>query len=130
LKGRNYAINFMAGATWSVPLASKLHADFRLMAGVSSAHLAGHNVYLEDNEAGTFSQSSSSAITIAAQGGVGVRYDIGKQFGVSLNGDYYYSKPDFEITNTNRANNAGRVITHYNQPWTGIGTAISVYYRF
>lgn len=130
VEGRNYNINFLIGATWSSAITEKLYLDFRLLGGLSSAHLAGYNVYLEDNEVGTFGQAKSSNLAFAAQGGVGVRYDFTRRFGVAINADYLYTKPDFEITNTNRKNNAGRIIDRYNQPRTAINSSISLLYSF
>ncbi len=130
VKGRNSVLSFLVGATYTIDVVKKLHVDVRGLLGVSSARLAGHDVFLEDSESGNFAQSPATAIAFSAQAGAAIRYDLTKRLGVAVNADYFFSKPSFEIENTNRINNAGRKIESYNQSWVAVGAGLGVYYRF
>ena len=129
VKGSNYSVNLLAGPYYSAAVNKKIHIDSRLLVGFINAHLAGNTVLFEDQAASTFTQNSASANTFGFQFGTGVRYDIWKHFGVMLNVDYFYSKPDFQITYENRNNSAGRWIKNYDQPITGINTNLTIVYQ-
>jgi len=126
VNGSNHSINFLIGPYYSLPVAKKLFVDFRLLGGLSAANLAGNTVQLEDQEAATFSQDKATATAFAWQAGAALRYNTSKHFGVLLNVDYFSSKPNFSIENTNRANEAGRKITSYNQPIQGLNVNITL----
>jgi hypothetical protein len=100
------------------------------MTGLVHAQLAGYEVLLEDNTDGTFQQKAANTNAIGFQAGTAVRYDLCKHFGVMINLDYYYSKPDFTIENVNRNNNSGRLITNYNEPIAGVNANLSLVYKF
>lgn len=126
--GNNYSINVLAGPYYSLPLAKRLSLDGRILAGMTNAHLAGYNVYLEDNTDASFGQKTASATSFATQAGLALRYQLTKQWALALNGDYFYSRPDFTISNTNRANNAGRLISSYNEPITAMNINLTLAY--
>lgn len=128
VNGTNHCINFLAGPYYVLPVAKKLDVTFRAMAGITAAHLAGYQVAVEDQAAATFSQKEASATTFAAQGGLGINYRLTRLFGIGLNVDYFYSKPDFTIDNVNRTNAAGRKIDQYNQPLTAVTTNLTLTY--
>ncbi len=127
-RGSNYTMNFLAGPYYSLPLSKKISLDGRLMVGLVSAHMAGFEVNIEDQSEATFSQKEASAATFGAQIGMGVRYNITPALGIMLNVDYFYSKPNFTIENANRNNNAGRLITSYNEPVSGLNSNITLVY--
>jgi hypothetical protein len=70
----------------------------------------------------------AQAVTFGTQAGVGFRYNINNNWAVLLNGDYFYSKPDFKIDNVDRNANTGREISNYNQPITGINANLTLCY--
>ena len=128
--GSNYAINFLVGPCYQLPVNQKLSFDFRLIGGLINAHIAGYENYIEDQAASTFSQKASTANTFGYQLGSACRYRISNQFSVFLNLDYFYSKPNFQIEYENRNNNAGRYLTSYNEPITGFNTNLTIAYGF
>ena len=64
--GSNYSLNFLVGPYYSLPIGKKLSFDSRLLVGWVNAHLAGNQVFFEDQAASTFTQKASTANTIAA----------------------------------------------------------------
>jgi hypothetical protein len=130
IQGSNYTIDALVGPYYSCTLRRNLFLDVRALAGITSAHLAGNTIYLEDQTAATFGQKESAATALAVQFGAAIRYNLCKHWGVSLGLDYFSSKPDFSIENTNRKNEAGRIINSYHQPMQGINTNLGLVYRF
>ncbi len=127
-QGSNYSMNFLVGPYYSLPIGKKFSFDSRLLVGLVNAHLAGMQMFFEDQAASTFTQKESTANTFGLQLGIGGRYAISKHSGIMLNIDYFYSKPDFSINYENRNNNAGRWITSYNEPIAGLNTNLTLYY--
>ena len=129
-KGSNYSLNLLIGPIYSFSVGKKknISIDSRILAGFVSAHLAGNQVFFEDQAASTFSQNTATANTFGLQLGSGARYSVSTHVGVSLNVDYFYSKPDFQISYENRNNNAGRWVKNYNQPINGLNTNLSIVY--
>lgn len=130
INGINYSINVLVGPYYTSALYHNLYLDVRVLAGITSAHLAGNTIYLEDQTDATFGQNQSSATAFAFQLGGALRYNLCKHWGLSLGVDYFSSKPDFSIDNTNRKNEAGRMLTAYHQPIQGINTNLGIVYRF
>lgn len=130
-KGSDHSISILVGPYYTVPLSAKLSVHFRLLAGITSSTLAGWDVVLTD--AGIthppLTQNTSSATAFGLQGGIGLHYTIARHWGVMLNGDYFYSKPNFAIENLDRNANAGREISSYNQPLAGINVNITLLYE-
>jgi opacity protein-like surface antigen len=73
-------------------------------------------------------QDAAHATAFGLQAGLGLRYKINDKWGVMLGGDYYYSQPNFKITNENRNTSIGREITSYNEAITGINTNLTLVY--
>lgn len=130
IKKNNYTLNFFVGPYYSFPITDNFSIDLRVLLGLTNAHLAGNEVYLEDQADGTFSQKAAAATTLGLQGGAAMKYHLTRHLGLMVNADYYYTKPDFSITNINRYNNAGREINTYNQAISGINLNLSVVYLF
>lgn len=126
--GSTYTMNVMVGPYYTIPVSEQFSVDLRGLAGLTNAHLAGNRVDVEDNAASSFEQKAATANTIGYQLGAAAKYKINKRFGVSLNLDYYYSRPDFKVDNVNRRNNAGRLVTKYNEPIAGINANVSFVY--
>lgn len=127
--GRYATYNFLVGPYFSFPV-NKFTFDIRVTGGVVFAKTPEFKVDLEDQTAATFYQKSSSATAFGFQLGAGVRYSVLENLCVKLNADFYYSNPDFKITNENRVVNAGRLITRYHQPITGVYVNLGIAYQF
>ena len=128
-KGKYSTYNFLIGPYFSFPM-KKLSIDLRVVGGLVNASTPEFTTYLEDQTGVTFSQKSSTANTFGFQAGAGVRYSIIKYLCVKLNADYFYSNPDFKITNENRVINTGRLITEYKQPISGVCLNFGIAYQF
>jgi hypothetical protein len=130
VKDDTHTFSYLIGADYSLDFCHRIAIDLRAMTGLVHAQLAGYEVQLEDNVSSTFQQRSARANTIGYQIGVAARYNFNSRLGIALNFDYYYSDPDLSIENVNRANNAGRLLTRYNEPITGVNTDLSLVYTF
>jgi opacity protein-like surface antigen len=75
-------------------------------------------------------QEKSTANSFGFDLGAGVSYPVIPKLAINLRADYFYSDPDFKISNTNRQNNAGRLVSEYHQPLTGINISLGIAYRF
>jgi len=75
-------------------------------------------------------QQSASKTSFGFDGGIGLSYSIVKCLSVRLLGDYFYSKPKFHYENTQRLNEAGRLINNYNQALAGFNVSFGVAYVF
>jgi outer membrane protein W len=129
-RGSNHTVNILVGPYYSLQVSDKFSIDFRALAGLTSASLAGWDVVLTD--AGIthppLTQDVATASTLGMQAGIGFRYNITRQWAVMLNADYFYSQPNFTIVNEDRNANAGREINTYNQPITGLNANITLAY--
>lgn len=128
-KGANYSISLLVGPCYDINLNNNWLVSLYATAGLVNTHLAGYQVDLEDNDASSFSQKAAAKSTIGTNCGAEVHYKLSRHFGIGLSAAYYYSKPDFTIENVNRKNNAGRLVTKYNQPVTGINTNLMLSYN-
>jgi hypothetical protein len=123
-QGRYRVINLMTGPYLSFPM-NKLTLDFRAVLGVvKSLSTPTITVTLENQS--TFTQKSSNAAAFGWQTGAGVRYALSDAFSLSLRGDYFYTS-GIKISNDNRTNNAGRLVTK--QPLAGVNIAFGLVYN-
>ncbi|MDR3679735.1 MAG: outer membrane beta-barrel protein [Flavipsychrobacter sp.] len=131
-RSSNHSINILVGPAYSLPVSTKFSFDFRVLAGIVDATLAGWDVVLTDANIThpALTQNASHATTFGMQAGAAIKYNITKQWAVLLNGDYFYSKPNFSIVNIDRNANAGREITNYNQSIAGINGNLTLAYYF
>ena len=129
-KGGHHTVNILVGPYYSLPLSHKFSVDFRLLIGVVDATLAGWDVILTDGGIThpALTQDISHAVTFGTQAGIGLRYNINNSWGIILNGDYFYSKPNFSITNEDRNANVGRKITSYNEAIAGVNANLTLAY--
>jgi hypothetical protein len=58
--------------------------------------------------------------------GAGLTYRVYKCLGINLRTDFFYTKPDFTITNTLRNNAAGRYVPEYNESLAGVNVSLGV----
>jgi hypothetical protein len=125
-------LNVLAGLYFNFPVISKWSVTARALAGITDASTPEITVDVEDGgvDDGTFEQKQSNKTAFALNGGIGIRYKILKCFAINLRGDYFYSKPDFKIENTERHNSAGRLVNEYSQPLSGINVSLGVAYSF
>lgn len=126
--GRYKALTVMVGPYLSFPC-KKFTVDVRALAGViKSLSTPQINSTLTDASINyAFSQLSSTASAFALQGGAGVRYALNDTWGLSVKADYFYSS-GVKITNENRHNNAGRLVTK--QPMSWVTLSAGVVYSF
>jgi hypothetical protein len=129
VKGRYSMNNVLAGPYFSFPF-KKFTLDIRAVAGICVMKTPEFTTYLEDQENATFSQNAASATAFAYQAGIGLRYALFKNFGVRISTDYFGTNPDFKVSNTNRMNNAGRLITEYHQPVSMLHYNFGLVYQF
>ncbi len=129
----NYKIwTIMPGIYYTAVLDPKLSFMARALAGIAHATTPQIIVTIEDG--GVFDtpveQYSATKTSFAWDVGVGLRYKIAKSFAIGLNADYFYTKPDFQIQNSQRPNNAGREVTEYNQPLSSVNFSLGIAYLF
>ncbi len=122
---RYRSLNVMVGPYLSFPC-KKITIDFRALAGiVKSISTPQINSTLTDASKNySFLQLSSTAMAFAWQAGAGLRYALTDTWGISLKADYFYSS-GIKITNENRNNNAGRLVTKQEMSWVTISTGIA-----
>ena len=124
--------SLMPGLYFDFPLKKKLSATARALAGIAHTSTPLITVDVEDGgvDDGTFEQKSASKTAFGFDAGIGLSCKIINCLAINLRGDYFYSKPDFAIQNTQRANAAGRYITSYNEPIAGVNVSLGVAYLF
>ena len=130
VRGNNHTFSFLIGPSYTLGINKKLDLDLRLLGGFVNANLAGNNITLTDGGVTdpTFYQVVSWANTFGGQLGAALRYRMARHIAVSLNADFLYSRPDFEVNNINRNNNAGREIYNYDQPVEALNMNITIAY--
>lgn len=122
--------SILPGIYFNQGLSKKFSFTARALAGIThtSTPKISVNVMDSDIDDGTFEQLSASKTAFALDGGIGLNYKLCKKWSLNLHGDYFYSKPNFKIENTNRSNVAGRYIDSYNQALNGINATLGVAY--
>lgn len=128
--GRYKSWSILPGIYFNQPLSQKLSFRARGLAGIThtTTPRISVNVMDSDIDDGTFQQLPASKTAFALDGGIGLNYNIWKKWSLNLNGDYFYSKPSFTIQNTQRNNAAGRLITAYNEPLSGVNITLGIAY--
>lgn len=129
VSGRYQLNSFLAGPCYSIPV-KRFAFDFRALAGISVVRTPQFTTYLEDQQNATFSQQAATKTAFAFQVGAGVRYALTDWLSVKLNVDYFRTNPDFVITNVNRVNNAGRLVTSYHEPFSVVQLGVGVAWVF
>lgn len=129
VSGKYSTYNFLVGPYFSFPI-KKFTFDCRILGGLVAAKTPEFKVALEDQTDVTFYQKSAKANTFGIQTGAGIRYSIIENMCIKLNADFFYSKPNFKITNENRVVSAGRLITEYKQPIMGVCLNFGIAYQF
>jgi opacity protein-like surface antigen len=124
---RYQTLNLLVGPCLSLPF-NKLTFDFRLLGGLTkSLSTPEISVQLEDDPANVFTQKSSTASAFGWQAGIGLRYSITEKIALSIRGDYF-STGGVKITNENRNNTAGRLVTKQAMSW--INASLGLAYVF
>jgi hypothetical protein len=120
----------MPGLFFNLPLARNFGFDARALVGIAGASTP--QIYVNIEDGGVTDppaiQYSASRIAFAADLGVGLRYSIYCGLSISVKADYFYTKPDFTIDNTERLNNAGREVFNYNQPLESVNFSAGLAY--
>ena len=127
-KGSNYSLSFLIGPAYRFHPGKKLFIDARALVGYVNTHLAGFQIFYEDYTTNSMTQNSVSAGAFGFQGGIGIGYQISKLWAVQVNGDYFTSKPNFNITYDDFVVNSGRKLKTYDQPVSGFNVTIGVSY--
>ena len=124
--------SLMPGLYFDQRIWKKLSFTARALAGITHTSTPTISVDVEDggNDDGTFEQKSASKTAFGFDGGIGLRYAVIKCLSINLRGDYFYSKPDFTIENTQRQNAAGRLVSDYNQALAGFNISLGAAFLF
>jgi len=132
---RTYVTNYkvwsiMPGLYFNMPLMSKLSLTANALIGIASAKTPQIYVNIEDGGVTDppVIQYSASKVAFAVDLGLGFRYYIIRCLSVNLKADYFYTKPDFTINNTQRYTNTGREVSSYNQPLESINFSAGLAY--
>ncbi len=129
----NYKLwSILPGIYYNQAITKKLAVTARLLAGIAHASTPAINVGIEDGgvpDPGVV-QASASRTAVAFDGGVGLEYKVCHGILVRLRVDYFYTKPDFEIRNSGRNNNAGREVSEYDQALSSVNCSLGVAYSF
>ena len=127
----NYSIwAFMPGIYLKHPFSDKFSLTGKLLAGLTIASTPNIAVDVEDGgvDDGSFYQLSALATSLGVMGGIGLNYKVCSHCAVSLQGNYFYSKPDFFFANLNRVANVGRLVNEYNQPLSYFNVSLGLSY--
>src|SRR5450631_448866 len=127
-KGSNYSLSFLIGPTYRFHPGKKLFIDARALVGYVDTQLAGFQIFYEDYTTNSMTQNAASAGAFGFQGGIGIGYQISKSWAVQVSGDYFTSKPNFNITYDDFVVNSGRKLTTYDQPVSGFNVTVGVSY--
>src|SRR5450755_2117256 len=127
-KGSNYSVSFFIGPTYRFHPGKKLFIDAWALVGYVNTHLAGFQIFYEDYTTNSMTQNAASAGAFGFQGGLGIGYQISKSWAVQFNGDYFTSKPNFNITYDDFVVNSGRKLTTYDQPVNGFNVTVGLSY--
>ncbi len=124
--------SLMPGLYYQQKIWGRLSVTARALAGITHTQTPKVSVDVTDSDIddGTFVQQSASKTAFGFDGGVGLSYAVLSFLSVNLRGDYFYSKPNFTIQNSERSNAAGRLIDSYNQPLAGVNLSLGVAYVF
>jgi opacity protein-like surface antigen len=122
--------SLMPGIYYDQAFAKKFSFTARALAGITHATTPTISVGVTDSDIddGTFTQQPASKTAFGFDGGIGLSYRVWKGLAVRLQGDYFYSKPDLTIQNSERQNAAGRLADSYNQALAGFNVSLGVAY--
>ena len=129
----NYKLwSIMPGLYYDWHFTRKFALTARALAGIAHVSTPEINVAIEDGgiQDPPVIQESASKTAFAADGGVGLQYDLIKCLAIRLRADYFYTKPDLTIRNTGRNNNAGREVPSYDQAMSSVNFSLGVAYVF
>jgi opacity protein-like surface antigen len=129
----NYKMwSIMPGLYYNLQIAGKFAFTARALVGV--AYATTPRIYVNIEDGGVTDppviQNPSSKAAVAFDLGAGVKYNILKYLSINLKADYFYTKPDFTITNTGRITNAGREVTQYDQALASVNFSLGAAYEF
>lgn len=125
-------LTIMPGIYFDLPLARKF--DLTACGLVGVAHASTPNITVSIEDGGVFDQSvvqgSASKWAFAFDLGAGFRYQVTHCLAIDARADYFYTKPDFDIPNSGRNNNAGREVNRYDQPLESVNFSLGLAYQF
>jgi len=129
----NYTMwSVLPGIYLRYPFTDKFSAQVKLLGGFTSVTTPNISVDVFDGgvDDGSFIQLACVANSFAFMGGLNLSYNLSSCFALNLQGNYFYSQPDFFLANLNRNANVGRLITEYNQPLTFMNFSLGLAYTF
>ncbi len=132
VSGAYTMLSVLPGVYFRYPFSDKFSANVKLLCGFTSATTPNISVDVEDGgvDDGSFVQLASVANSLAFMGGLNLSYNLCSNFAINLQGNYFYSKPDFFIANLNRPVQVGREIFEYNQPLSYMNFSLGLAYTF
>jgi hypothetical protein len=124
--------SILPGLYYNQQITKKLAVTARVLVGIAHSSTPEINVGIEDGdvEDPAVVQASASKTSFAADGGIGLLYALNRCIGIRLRGDYFYTKPEFNIRNSGRNNNAGREVSQYDQALSSVNFSLGVAYTF
>jgi len=124
--------SIMPGIYYDWHFVKRLALTARVLAGIAHASTPEINVAIEDGgvEDPAVVQESARKTAFAADGGVGLNYDVLRFLRVRLKADYFFTKPAISIVNAGRNNNAGREVNEYDQALSSVSFSLGVAYTF
>ena len=125
-KGHNRTFSILAGPYYSIPAGKKASIDLRALGGYVNTHLAGFQVFYEDNLDNSMSQKESSAGAFGFQLGAAIKYEVTKKIAIKLNADYFSTTPKINISYENFVVNSGRKLSEYNESISGINATVGI----
>lgn len=129
----NYRMwSILPGVYYDWHFTRKLALTARALAGIAHVSTPRIDVAIEDGgvDDPPVIQQSAGKIAFAADGGVGLQYDLLKCLALRLRADFFYTKPDLSIQNSGRNNNAGREVDTYDQALSSMNFSLGIAYIF
>ena len=122
--------SIMPGIYFRYPFSERFSITGKLLAGFTTATTPNIAVDVMDGgvDDGIFRQLSCITNSLGIMGGIGLSYNVTNSFALNLQGNYFYSQPDFFFANLNRTTNSGRLVYEYNQPFTFMNVSLGVAY--
>lgn len=128
-KGNNQSLSVLVGPAYFIQAGKKVTISVRALGGYVHTSLSGFQVFYEDYTDNAMTQKKASAGAFGFQAGLGIAYHITDKISIHANGDYFSSKPSFDIAYDNFVVNSGRRLSTYNQALSGINATIGVGFR-
>jgi opacity protein-like surface antigen len=128
-RGANNAFSVLIGPRLSIPVTKKFNFHIRALGGYTNATLAGFQIFYEDYTDNALTQEKAKAGAFGLQFGIGASYSITKKICILVNGDYFTSKPKFDIKYENFIVNSGRKLITYEEPFQSFNATVGIGFK-